>query len=78
MVSEPAITGYLGKFKIDPVPNEVGQWWYNTDEKVVKYFDGATVKVMGTGVYTGDTPPSNPKEGDLWWDTVEKRLKLYT
>jgi len=28
-------------------------------------------------IYIGYIPPSNPVEGDLWWDTAEKRLKLY-
>lgn len=28
--------------------------------------------------YFGPRPPPSPIEGDVWWDTSEKRLKLYT
>jgi len=31
----------------------------------------------GVNVHVGGEEPKNPTENDLWFDTVEKRLKVY-
>tara|TARA_B100000214_G_scaffold184928_1_gene133359 strand:+ start:634 stop:2163 length:1530 start_codon:yes stop_codon:yes gene_type:complete len=31
----------------------------------------------GANVTTDDNPPSNPTDGDLWWDSVNGRLNVY-
>jgi len=74
---KPLSTGFLGKYPLDPVPSEVGQWWYNSTDKAYKYYDGSSIKNLGEEVYVSPTPPTNPKGGTLWWDTIEKRLKVY-
>lgn len=61
----PQWTQYLGKFTEDPQPTEAGQWWYNITERAQKYFDGRTVRPIGTGVQ------SLPSEGlriiNIFW-----------
>ena len=31
----------------------------------------------GTAVTTDDNPPSNPNDGDVWWDSQNGRLNVY-
>merc|ERR1712093_164628 len=38
------------------------------------YVDGGS---GGANVTTDDVPPTNPNDGDLWWDSVNGRLNVY-
>lgn len=29
------------------------------------------------GIVSGDTPPSNPSDNDLWFDTVHGKIRIY-
>lgn len=43
--------------------------------------DGGGTTVVNNpavGVTTGDNPPSNPTDGDLWYDTTKAQLHVYT
>jgi len=48
---------------------------------VLKYSDGVTVGGLplsgGSLTFSSDTPPLNPSEGNLWWNTTDGRLYIY-
>lgn len=54
-----------------------GQQWYNTDNGQMYTYDGSGWGISG-GISTGTTAPSNPEEGDLWFDTNIPQLKIWT
>jgi hypothetical protein len=43
----PKTSQYRGRFAVDPVPTEAGQWWYNTGEQRLKWYDGAGIRSIG-------------------------------
>lgn len=65
----------------NPPPRAIrGQLWYDTVSKKIKFFTGDTVggvKIFKTagGVEYG-SEPSNPTEGDLWFDASTSQLKV--
>ena len=48
---------------------------------VLKYSDGVTPGGLplsgGSLTFSGDAPPTNPSEGNLWWNTVDGRLYIW-
>jgi len=58
---------------------ETGQLWYDTDTSRLFVYTGTewvlTSPVAST--VTADTPPSNPQDGDLWFDTSDGSGRLY-
>jgi hypothetical protein len=53
----------------------VGQLWYDTDAKKIKYYDGTRFKAPGPTVQA--TAPNEPEVGDQWWDTTNDQMFLY-
>jgi hypothetical protein len=53
----------------------VGQLWYDTDAKKIKYYDGTRFKAPGPTVQP--TKPNEPEVGDQWWDTTNDQMFLY-
>ena len=58
----------------------VGQLWYDNINKCLNFYregsaDNFWQKIAVTT--ESDTEPSNPRLGDLWWDTNNTQLKLY-
>jgi hypothetical protein len=54
----------------------IGQFWYDTNEKVVKYYDGTSFKQVA--VLTSDSSePTDPNESDQWFDTNTEQLYIY-
>ena len=52
----------------------------DTDLEELLYWDGAEWMPLGGGgseVFVGDTPPDEPEQGNLWWDTEDGRLYIY-
>jgi len=47
-----------------------------TDRKMYGSTGSAIVRL--DGAYVGASAPSNPVEGDLWYDTVNNQLKAYS
>ena len=55
-------------------PNGITYIWDDTDEKWrVKAFRSQDDIL----VIVGDTPPDDPKKGDLWWDNASDSLTLF-
>lgn len=54
----------------------VGQVWYNSSEKKLKFYDGASWKSAG-GSELNTVQPSGLAAGDLWWDVANKQLSVY-
>ena len=69
-----------------------GDLWFKSDEAVLKvrYEDGSSNQWVdalpmgvssggggGATVSVGDSAPSSPTAGDLWWDSDNVRLKVY-
>lgn len=52
-----------------------GQIWYDSDHKVLKYYNGFRFKAAS--VEYGSTVPTNPALGDLWWDSAQNKLYTY-
>ena len=48
---------------------------------VLKYSDGSTpggLPLSGSSLtFSGSTPPDNPHDGLLWWDSIDGRLYIY-
>ena len=67
----------LENFANSTEPNAplVGQLWYDTDAKKIKYYDGTRFKAPGPTVQA--TKPNEPEIGDQWWDTTNDQMFLY-
>jgi len=72
-------------------PSDGDLWWDSVNGILNVYYEDAdssqwvNASGRGTGgsggsglsVVTDDVPPSNPSDGDLWWDSVNGELKVY-
>ena len=71
-------------------PSDGDVWWNSVDGILNVYYDeddssqwvnasgrGTGSGGGGTSVTTDDNPPSNPSDGDLWWDSDTGELKIY-
>ena len=69
-----------------PTPGQL--WWNSEDGRLfVYYFDGNTTQWVDTSpgggqggdppVIVSTTPPGNPSEGQLWWNSEDGRLFVY-
>jgi hypothetical protein len=67
----------LENFANDTEPNAplVGQLWYDTDARKIKFYDGTRFKAPGPTVQA--TTPNEPEVGDQWWDTTNDQMFLY-
>ena len=58
-------------------PNAVaGQIWYDSANKVLKFYDGNKFRIAG-GAEIGSTAPTGLARGDLWWETDGEQLYVY-
>jgi len=71
-------------------PSDGDLWWNSVDGILNVYYQDADSSQWvnasgrgtgsgggGTSVTTDDNPPSNPSDGDLWWDSDTGELKIY-
>ena len=66
-----------GASTIQPPNPEIGQLWFDKTSNALKVFNGSLFRELGL-TSTSPTPPSGtPGEGDTWWDTVNKQLKVW-
>ena len=60
-------------------PNGIvtGQLWYDTNNNILKIYNGSDYTRIATTV-VGPTAPSTANPGDLWWDNFNSQLKIYS
>ena len=70
----------------DPVGSYVGEIYYNTEDNVLKFFNGTTWSAVGTGSGGSGTSnsfqvlseaPSSPLQGRVYFDSSENTIKVY-
>jgi len=61
---------------VSPTNPLVGQFWYDTTENKVKYWNGTSFKQVSV-LTTDSTAPSDAQEGDQWFDTNTNQLYIY-
>lgn len=52
--------------------------WKDSDDSVIRYFNGTTFSTSRPAAIESDTAPANPFYGQAWWDTGSGALKIYT
>lgn len=63
-----------------PTPKPIsGQTWFNSssDVKKLNVYDGKQYKGIAN-LHSSETSPSLPTVGDLWWDKITEKLKIWT
>ena len=68
----------------DPVGSYVGEIYYNTEDNVLKFFNGTTWSAVGTGSSGASNSfqvlseaPSSPLQGRVYFDSSENTIKVY-
>jgi hypothetical protein len=62
----------------DPSVGHAGEMYYNTVDGVLKFHNGTIWQAVGTGgVTVSPTAPSNPQEGDQWFDSNDANLYIF-
>lgn len=63
----------------DPATGAPGELYYNTSLNAFKYYNGTSWTTISSdaGVYVGESAPSSPNEGDLWFNSSTVKLLIY-
>jgi hypothetical protein len=61
---------------LSPAKPLMGQLWFDTNTRQIKFFDGNVFKSSPT-VEVSNSPPSIERAGDLWFDKTNKQLHFY-
>jgi len=60
---------------------EIGHLFYSQDDNVIRIGDGHTLGGIplsgGSMTFSSPTPPNNPQEGNLWYDSIGGRLYIW-
>lgn len=69
----------LENFSYGTPPNAPlkGQLWYDSDESVLKVYNGSIWKPISSSANT-TTAPTSPVTGDIWWDPTNSQLKVWS
>lgn len=59
-----------------PAKPLIGQIWYDTLNKRLKYYSGSQFKGVPT-IESSSSAPASPAKGDLWYDETVKKLFYY-
>jgi hypothetical protein len=59
-----------------PPKSVLGQIWYDSANKRLKFYNGSQFKVAG-GAEVSITAPSGLAVGEFWWDSTAKQLYTY-
>lgn len=54
----------------------VGQLWFDKSTNILKVFNGTDFRSLG-GAIAGTTSPTGNNNGDFWWDSFNKQLKVW-
>jgi len=54
-----------------------GELWYDSQNQVLKVYNGSIFKNLG-GATANATAPASPVVGDMWFDTTNEQIKAYT
>jgi hypothetical protein len=60
-----------------PPKSIIGQVWYDTSSKKLKFYDGSKYK-WANGAEVSDTAPAGLVEGEFWWNQTTKQLYAYS
>jgi hypothetical protein len=60
-----------------PASPVAGMIRYNTTFSKFEQYNGTSWGAIGGGAYIGDTAPSTPQAGDLWWKSDEGQMYVY-
>jgi len=71
------LTSFANTFDKPPSNPQVGQLFYDRTQNKLKVFDGTSFKPQLQPFVDGSAPTGTITEGDLWFDTVNKQLKIY-
>ncbi len=55
----------------------IGQIWYDSANKKLKFYDGAKFRLAG-GAEVSTSAPTGLQIGEFWWDSSAKQLYAYT
>ena len=53
-----------------------GQVWFDSANKVLKFYDGSQYRIAG-GAETGRTAPTGLAKGDFWWEEQGEQLYVF-
>ena len=53
-----------------------GQVWFDSANKVLKFWDGSQYRIAG-GAETGRTAPTGLAKGDFWWEEQGEQLYVF-
>lgn len=69
----------LENFSYGTPPNAPlkGQLWFDSDELVLKVYNGSIWKPISSSANSA-TAPTSPVTGDIWWDSTNSQLKVYS
>ena len=62
---------------------ELNRLWYDSNTNTIRIGDGTSGgKIvsgggLGSTVHEAETPPNQPKAGDMWWSTIDGNLYVY-
>lgn len=59
-----------------PTSPIVGQLWYDKATNILKVFNGTMFRSLG-GAIADPVAPAGNNNGDFWWDTANKQLKVW-
>lgn len=59
----------------DPISANTGDFYYNTIKHRLRYYNGIAWKNVSQFLIESDTAPSNPDDGDMWYNTL--KIKTY-
>ena len=73
-----------GSTNSNPLPENItnpviGQLWYSKDRKKIHYYNGTKWVAVSRDAQQGTSAPTDPSDGDFWWDTdaTERNLYIY-
>lgn len=61
---------------VAPTVPVIGQLWFDKATNILKVYNGTDFRSLG-GAIAGPTAPTGNNNGDFWWDSTNKQLKVW-